>query len=274
MAVVRGAVEDYFTLERALGEYEIDAIFHLAAQALIPVANKNPISTFETNIKGTWNVLETARRSPLVKRIIVASSDKAYGSHKILPYTEEMPLLGAHPYDVSKSCADLIASAYHVSYGLPVCITRCANLYGGGDLNFNRLIPGVIRSVLFGESPVLRSDGRYTRDFLYVEDAAQALLILGEAMDNPKIKGNAFNFSNENQMTVLQIAQLILKRMHTNLQLTILNDSPNEIMRQYLSSQKAKTMLGWQPQHNMEEAIDKTIVWYRDFFAEELHYKA
>ena len=273
VTVVRGAVEDYSVLERTLAEYEIDTVFHLAAQAIAPIANKNPISTFETNIKGTWNVLEAARRSPLVKRVIVASSDKAYGDQKVLPYTEKTPLLGLHPYDVSKSCADLIANAYYVSYHLPVCITRCVNLYGGGDLNFSRLIPSVIRSALFGESPVLRSDGRHIRDFIYVEDAARAMLMLAEAMDDAKVVGNAFNFGNERGISVLQMARLILKRMKASVPLTILNQASNEIPVQYLSAQKARKMLGWKPQYRMEEAIDKTIAWYKDFFSGQLSRK-
>ncbi len=270
VTLVRGTIEDYSVLERVLGEYEIDTIFHLAAQALAPVANKNPLSTFETNIKGTWNILEAARRSPLVKRIVVASSDKAYGDQKILPYTEDMPLQGVHPYDVSKSCTDLIAHSYYASYGLPVCITRCGNLYGGGDLNFNRLIPGVIRSVLFGESPILRSNGKYVRDFFYVEDAARAMLVLGEAMDNKEVVGNAFNFGHENRVTVIEMVLMILKRMGVQIQPTILDDSPNEILIQYLSTKKAQMMLGWKPQYEMEEAMDKTIAWYKDFFSKKV----
>jgi len=268
--VVRGALEDYAVIERALAEYEIDTVFHLAAQAIAPIANRNPLSTFDANIKGTWNVLEAARHSPLIKRVIVASSDKAYGDSKTLPYTEDTPLRGLHPYDVSKSCADLIANAYYVSYGLPVCITRCGNLYGGGDLNFNRLVPSVIRSVLFGESPVLRSNGRHVREYFYVEDAARAMLMLAEAMENPKIVGNAFNFGNENRLTVLQMVRLVLKRMNVKAPLTILDEASNEISIQYLSAQKAKKMLGWRPQYSTKEAIDKTVAWYRGFFAEQL----
>ncbi len=267
--LVHGSLIDYFVLERILGEYEIDTVFHLAAQAIAPVANKNPLSTFETNIQGTWNLLEAARRSPLVKKIIVASSDKAYGDSRELPYTEDIPLRGVHPYDVSKTCADLIAQAYFISYGLPVCITRCGNLFGGGDLNFSRLIPGVIRSILLNEPPVLRSNGEYIRDFLYVEDAVSALLTLAEAMDKKDVLGNAFNFGNGNQWTVLQIARLILERMGSKAELVILNESPNEILSQYLSSKKAEAILGWHSRHNIEEALDRTIAWYRDFFKKQ-----
>ncbi len=180
--VVRGDVRDQALMERALGEYEIDTVIHLAAQTIVGIANRNPVSTFEANIAGTWSLLEACRRSPVVKQIVLASSDKAYGDHEKLPYDEETPLQGRHPYDVSKSCADLIAQSYSVTYGLPVVTTRCGNFYGGGDLNWNRIVPGTIRSVLRGKPPVIRSDGQFVRDYFYVEDGAAAYTLVGRAV--------------------------------------------------------------------------------------------
>ncbi|MBR3379024.1 MAG: NAD-dependent epimerase/dehydratase family protein, partial [Bacillus sp. (in: Bacteria)] len=217
MNVVQGALEDMQTIERALGEYEIDTVFHLAAQAIVGVANRHPVSTFEANILGTWNVLEACRRQPLIKRVIVASSDKAYGDQEQLPYDEDMPLNGKHPYDVSKSCADLISHTYYNTYGLPVCITRCGNLYGGGDLNFNRIIPQTIQLVLEGKAPEIRSDGTFIRDYFYIEDAVKAYLLLAEKMEEKGLAGEAFNFSNEIQLTVLELVDKILKAMGSEL---------------------------------------------------------
>ena len=197
--VVRGDVRDQKLLERVLGEYEVDTVFHLAAQTIVGIANRNPVSTFETNIAGTWELLEACRRSPMVKQIILASSDKAYGDHEKLPYDEDMPLNGQHPYDVSKSCADLIARSYAVTYDLPVVTTRCGNFYGGGDLNWNRIVPGTIRSVLRSQRPTIRSDGQYIRDYFYVEDGAAAYTLLAEKLaENRGLRGEAFNFSKRN----------------------------------------------------------------------------
>src|SRR5687767_4055562 len=227
--IVRGDVRDQETVERALGEYEIDTVIHLAAQTIVGIANRNPISTFESNVGGTWTLLEACRRSPAVKQIVVASSDKAYGQHEQLPYNEDAPLVGRHPYDVSKSCADLIAQAYATTYNLPVAVTRCGNFYGGGDLNWNRLVPGTIRSVLRGQRPVIRSDGTYVRDYFYAEDGAAANMVLAEHLaTNPDSRGEAFNFSNENQMTVLQLAGKVLALMGSDLQPEIRNEATNE----------------------------------------------
>jgi len=265
----RGEIEDYFLLERVLNEYEIDTVFHLAAQTIVGTANRNPISTFEANIKGTWNILEASRRAPLVKRIVVASSDKAYGDQEKLPYDENTPLEGKYPYDVSKSCADLLCRAYYETYKLPVCVTRCGNFYGGGDLNFNRIVPGTIRSVLNNESPVIRSDGTLVRDYFYIEDAVEAYLLLAEKMENKEIQGEAFNFSDELQITVLEVVEKILKVMGSNLKPEILNEATNEIKHQYLSAKKAREILGWKPGYTLEEGLRRTIKWYREFLAEE-----
>ncbi|WP_353856410.1 GDP-mannose 4,6-dehydratase [Bacillus sp. Bos-x628] len=266
MNVVQGSLEDMQTIERALGEYEIDTVFHLAAQAIVGVANRHPISTFEANILGTWNVLEACRRQPLIKRVIVASSDKAYGDQEQLPYDEEMPLNGKHPYDVSKSCADLISHTYYNTYGLPVCITRCGNLYGGGDLHFNRIIPQTIRLVLKGEAPEIRSDGTFIRDYFYIEDAVKAYLLLAEKMEEKGLAGEAFNFSNEIQLTVLELVDKILKAMGSELKPRILNQGTYEIKHQYLSAEKARKLLDWTPDYSIDEGLAKTIEWYREFF--------
>lgn len=266
MNVVKGALEDMQTIERALGEYEIDTVFHLAAQAIVGVANRHPVSTFEANILGTWNVLEACRRQPLIKRVIVASSDKAYGDQEQLPYDEDMPLNGKHPYDVSKSCADLISHTYYNTYGLPVCITRCGNLYGGGDLNFNRIIPQTIQLVLEGKAPEIRSDGTFIRDYFYIEDAVKAYLLLAEKMEEKGLAGEAFNFSNEIQLTVLELVDKILKAMSSELKPRILNQGTHEIKHQYLSAEKARKLLDWKPDYSIDEGLEKTIEWYREFF--------
>ena len=268
--VVRGDVCDRDMLERALGEFEIDTVIHLAAQTIVTIANRNPISTFETNIAGTWNILEASRRSPKVKQIVMASSDKAYGDQEILPYNEDTPLQGQHPYDVSKSAADLIAATYAKSYDLPVAITRCGNFYGGGDLNWNRIIPGTIRSILRGQAPIIRSDGEYIRDYFYVEDGAAAYMLLAEQLAaRPELKGQAFNFSNEIQVTVREIVESVIKIMGSDIPPTILNEASNEIRHQYLSAEKARNMLNWKPLFNLDQALGMTIDWYRNFFNNE-----
>ncbi|MBS5949008.1 MAG: GDP-mannose 4,6-dehydratase [Clostridium sp.] len=268
--VVHGMLEDYLLIERALGEYEIDTVFHLAAQAIVGVANKNPLGTFKANIEGTWNILEAVRKSPLIKQVIVASSDKAYGDQEKLPYDENMPLQGKHPYDVSKSCTDLIAQTYYETYKLPVCITRCGNLYGGGDLNFNRIIPQSIQSILNKEAPVIRSDGSFIRDYFYIEDAVDAYINLAEKIVELNLGGQAFNFSNEIQLTVLELVNKILKIMGSDIKPIILNQGSNEIIHQYLSAKKARTVLGWSPNYTIDEGLSKTIEWYKNFLKKEI----
>lgn len=264
--VVRGDVVDQALLERALGEYEIDTVIHLAAQTIVGIANRNPVSTFEANIQGTWCLLEACRRSPKVRQIVIASSDKAYGDQEVLPYDETTPLQGQHPYDVSKSCADLISYTYAKSYDLPVTITRCGNFYGGGDLNWNRIVPGTIRSILRGQAPVIRSDGSFVRDYFYVEDGAAAYMLLAEQMaQNPSLRGEAFNFSNELQVTVLELTEKILAVMGSNLTPDVRNEASNEIKHQYLSAAKARRMLEWTPLYSLDGALEKTIAWYTEF---------
>jgi len=268
--VLGGDVRDRDMLERALGEFEVDTVIHLAAQTIVTIANRNPVSTFETNIAGTWNILEACRRSPKVKQIVMASSDKAYGDQEVLPYNEDTPLQGQHPYDVSKSAADLIAATYAKSYGLPVAITRCGNFYGGGDLNWNRIIPGTIRSILRGQAPIIRSDGEYIRDYFYVEDGAAAYMLLAEQLAaRPELKGQAFNFSNEIQVTVREIVERVVRLMESNLKPEILNETNNEIRHQYLSAEKARSMLNWKPLYNLDQGLVTTIDWYRNFFTHE-----
>jgi CDP-glucose 4,6-dehydratase len=264
--VVRGDVTDQALLERALGEYEIDTIIHLAAQTIVGIANRNPVSTFNANIAGTWSLLEACRRSPAVKQIVIASSDKAYGSNDVLPYTEDAPLRGEHPYDVSKSCADLLAQAYAKTYALPIGITRCGNFYGGGDLNWNRIVPGTIRSVLRGQPPVIRSDGQFVRDYFYAEDGALANMTLAEQLAQDRdLHGHAFNFSNEIQVTVLELVEKLLALMNSDLKPEIRNEATNEIRHQYLSAAKAREKLNWKPQFSLDEGLARTIEWYKDF---------
>jgi CDP-glucose 4,6-dehydratase len=264
--VVRGDLRDRDLLERTIGEY--DTVIHLAAQTIVCVANRNPISTFESNIQGTWNLLEACRRSPGVRSIVVASSDKAYGDQEILPYNEDTPLRGQHPYDVSKSCADLITHTYAKTYDLPVAVTRCGNFFGGGDLNWNRIVPGTVRAVLRGQRPVIRSDGHFVRDYFYVEDGVAAYMMLAEQIyRRPELRGQAFNFSYESQVTVLCLVKEILRHMQSSLEPQVLNEASNEIRRQYLSAERARTVLGWQPIFTLAEGLARTIPWYQELLA-------
>lgn len=268
VTTVRGDVRDRDMLERVLGEFEIDTVIHLAAQTIVGIANRNPVSTFESNIQATWNMLEACRRSPKVKQIVLASSDKAYGDQQHLPYDETTPLEGKHPYDVSKSCADLIAQTYATSYATPVVITRCGNFYGGGDLNWNRIIPGTIRSILRNQRPIIRSDGKFVRDYFYVEDGAAAYMHLAEqlAARPDELRGHAFNFSNENPVTVLQIVGEVSKALKSELAPEIRNEANNEIREQFLSAAKAHRMLNWRPLFTLGDGITATVQWYREFF--------
>jgi CDP-glucose 4,6-dehydratase len=268
VTVVRGDVRDMGCLETALGEYEAETVIHLAAQTIVGIANANPLSTWQTNVAGTYNLLEACRRSPRVKQVVVASSDKAYGDQEKLPYDESTPLQGRNPYDCSKSCADLISASYAKVYGLPVVVTRCGNFYGGGDLNWNRIVPGTMRSILQGESPIIRSDGSFIRDYFYVEDGAAAYMALAEALaQRPELAGEAFNFSNEAQVTVLQLTERILKLAgRLDLAPTVLGQANHEIRHQYLSAEKAHRVLGWSPRFTLDQGLACTWDWYRAYF--------
>jgi len=267
--VAWGDVTDYLCVERVLAEYEIECVFHLAAQTIVGIANRSPLSTFDTNVRGTWIVLEAGRRQPTVKRVVVASSDKAYGDQVTLPYDEATPLQGRHPYDVSKSAADLIAQSYWVSFGLRVAITRCGNLFGGGDLNWNRIVPGTIRSVLGDARPIIRSDGRLIRDYIYVEDAVDAYLAVAESLaEGDAVAGQGINISYEQPQSVAEIVDRILKLMgRLDLQPRILNETSNEIQDQYLDARRARKLLGWAPRVALDEGLVRTIEWYRRLLA-------
>ncbi|MBL0311617.1 MAG: GDP-mannose 4,6-dehydratase [Holophagaceae bacterium] len=265
--VVQGALEDYASLERAISEHEVDTVIHLGAQALVGVALRSPLATFEANIRGTYNLLDAARvHRDLVKRIVVASSDKAYGDSDLLPYTEDMPLNGRHPYDVSKSCTDLLALTYAETYGLPVAIARCGNIYGGGDLHWSRIVPGTIRSVLENHAPVLRSDGTNIRDYIFVDDVVDAYLRLAELSGSEGVRGEAFNFSPQSRINVLEITRTILRLMgREDLQPIIQSNAKAEIQNQYLDSSKARESLKWAPSFDLEAGLRRTIPWYQAF---------
>lgn len=269
VTVVNGALEDFWRLERVINLHEIDSVFHLGAQTIVGVAHRFPLTTFEANIRGTYNLLEVCRlHRGLVQRVVIASSDKAYGPQPHLPYVEEMGLNGRHPYEVSKSCADLITQSYHHTYGLSVAIARCGNVYGGGDLNWSRLVPGTIRSFIREERPILRSDGTYVRDYIYVQDIARAYMRLGECLDDEQVHGEAFNFSTEKPMTVLELVRVIQQLMGcAHIEPDIRNCAEGEIQHQHLSAQKAKKVLGWEPAYDLGTGLSETIAWYREFLS-------
>jgi len=270
ISIVNGALENFWVLERAMNEHETETVFHLGAQSLVGVAYRSPLPTFEANIRGTYHVLEACRlHRDFVRRVVIASSDKAYGEKPDLPYTEEMTLDGRHPYEVSKSCADLLAQAYYQTYGLPVAIARCGNVYGGGDLNWSRIVPGTIRSFLRGEPPIIRSDGTYVRDYIYVKDVTHAYLRLAECLDDERVRGGAFNFSTEKPLSVLEIVGVIQRLMDcAHIEPLIKNYAQGEIRRQYLSAAKARSILGWQPKFDLESGLRETIPWYETFLGE------
>ena len=269
VSLVQGNVEDFSSLERALNEHEVDTVFHLAAQPIVSVAHRNPLPTFETNVRGTYNLLEACRvHSDLVKQVVIASSDKAYGPHEQLPYTEDMALQGKHPYEVSKSCADLIAQTYHHTYGLPVAILRCGNIFGGGDLNWSRIVPYTIRCFLNQQRPIIRSDGQYVRDYIYVKDVSRCYMKTAENLSSKKVQGQAFNFSLERPVTVLDIVKAIQQLMNCKqLEPDVQNTAAGEIRARYLSAARAHRVLGWQPQFTLEQGLNETIAWYREYLA-------
>lgn len=270
VSVVNGELEDINSLNRAINEYEIDTVFHLGAQTIVGRAYRSPLETFESNIRGTYNLLEACRKYPeFIRRIVIASSDKAYGHSGKLPYTEDMPLNGRHPYEVSKSCADMIAQTYHHTYGLPVAIARCGNIYGGGDLNWSRIVPGTIRSFIYGLPAIIRSDGYYVRDYLYVKDAVHAYMQLAEHLSDDRIRGAAFNFSTESPCDVINIVKKIRILMNcSHLEIKILDSAEGELRAQYLSAKLARSLLDWQPSYDLDTGLGETIDWYRNLFEE------
>ncbi len=263
VSLVQGNIEDFASLERGLNDHEVDTVFHLAAQPIVSVAHRYPLPTFEANIRGTYNLLEACRvHSSLVKRVVIASSDKAYGPHDKLPYTEDMALQGKHPYEVSKSCADLIAQSYHHTYALPVAILRCGNIYGGGDLNWSRIVPYAIRCFLEKQRPIIRSDGKFVRDYIYVKDVSRSYMTTAEQLTDKKIQGEAFNFSLERPLTVLELVGVIQDLMKArHLEPDVQNNASGEIREQYLTAEKAHRVLGWQPQFTLEQGLNETIEW-------------
>ncbi len=265
--VVNGDLADFAAVERAINLHDVDTVFHLGAQTLVEVAHRWPLATFEANLRGTYHVLEAARvHSGLVQRVVVASSDKAYGTRPDLPYREDMPLAGNHPYEVSKTCTDLLAQTYGHTYGLPVTIARFGNVYGGGDLNWSRIVPETVRALLEGRRPVLRSDGTFVRDYVYVKDVARAYLRMGESMDRPDVRGEAFNFSGEKPTSVLELVHTIRRLMQReDVEPDVRNTARGEIRDQYLSAAKARERLGWTPAYGLEAGLRETIDWYRAY---------
>ena len=266
ITILIGNLIDLETVERSMNEYEIDTCFHIAAQAIVGSANRAPLSTFESNIKGTWNILETCRLSKTIKRAIIASSDKAYGQQKILPYTEESPLLGYYPYDASKACADLLSTSYFKAYQVPLAIARNANTYGPADLNFNRIIPETIKSIIEGKQPVIRSDGTPERDYIFIKDSVNAYLTLAENVHRPDVVGQAFNFGSGTPINVIELYNKIIKLMGKDIKPKILGEGKNEIDRQFLDSSKANKILNWNPKFNLDEGLKNTIEWYKEHF--------
>ncbi len=263
---IKGSVADFALVRRLIKQNKIEFVFHLAAEAIVGRSLKDPLNTFASNVEGTWNILEACRQLGTVEAIIVASSDKAYGSHKILPYKEDAPLIGDHPYDVSKSCADLIAYSYFHTYNLPVAVTRCGNIYGPGDFNYSRIIPDALRCLYYGRTLLIRSDGRFTRDYVYVDDIVNGYMLLAEKLKKLKLAGEAFNISDENPISVLALLAQINMLSGRKLNYKILDRAKYEIKDQYLAANKARRILGWKPQFNLDEALKITMAWYENYF--------
>jgi CDP-glucose 4,6-dehydratase len=265
VTVVPGDIVNYELMSRIMNEYSIEYVFHLAAQALVGIANRSPLSTYESNIKGTWSILEAARNLKTVKGIVVASSDKAYGVQEKLPYTEEQPLMAVYPYDATKACTDILARSFAKSYNLPIAVTRNGNTYGGGDMNFSRIIPDAVVSCLNGKELIIRSDGKAERDYFYIKDAVDSYLTLAENVHRENVAGEAFNFGTETPINVLNLVKKIVKLTGKNIPVKVLGTARNEIDKQYLSISKAKRVLNWKPKYPLDKGLRETIEWYKEF---------
>lgn len=262
---IKGSVANRVLVNKIISQFRPNIVFHLAAEAIVGRCNEDPICAFKSNIEGTWNILEACRNKAFVEAIVVASSDKAYGSHKVLPYKEDSHLIGNHPYDVSKSCADLICYTYYHTYGLPVAVTRCGNIYGPGDFNYSRIVPDAIRCAITENVLQIRSDGKFTRDYVFVEDIVNGYIMLAEQLNKKELSGEAFNFSDENPITVLKFLDTIYKTLGKKPNYTILNQAKYEIKHQYLASGKARRVLGWKPRYTLANGLLKTIGWYKAY---------
>ncbi len=263
---IKGNIANLNLMQQVMDIYKPQVIFHLAAEAIVGKANKTPIKTFQSNIQGTWNILEASKGLSGLQAVVVASSDKAYGSHEVLPYTEKAALQGEHPYDVSKSCADLICRTYYKTFNLPVVVTRCGNIYGPGDMNFSRIVPDAVCKILKNETFLIRSDGTFTRDYIFVQDIVDAYLCLAENIKNPKVAGEAFNFSCEDPLSVLELYDAIKKAAgKRNASMRILNEARFEIKHQYLSAKKARQVLGWKPSFSLEKGLKESVRWYKQY---------
>jgi len=264
ITAINSDVSQYGQIKKIISRYKPEIVFHLAAEAIVGKCNSNPIRTFTSNIEGTWNLLEICRQEACAKAIVVASSDKAYGSHKILPYKEEAPLSGNHPYDVSKSCADLISYMYHNTYKLPVAVTRCGNVFGPGDFAFSRIVPDTINSILSNKKFYIRSDGEFTRDYVYVDDITDGYILIAEQLEKKILSGNAFNFSYNHPISVFEMVKKIYKQAGMPLNIKVLNKVKYEIKHQYLSSKKARMILGWKPKYTIDTGLKQTLKWYKN----------
>lgn len=266
IAVISGRLESYEDVERAVVEPAVDTVFHLAAQAIVGTALRAPRATFDANIRGTYNLLDACRiHGDQVERVVVASSDKAYGTGERLPYTEDQPPLGRHPYDVSKSCTDLLATTYAVTYGLPVAIARCGNVYGGGDLHWDRIVPGTIRALLEERRPEIRSDGKYTRDYIHVDDIAEAYIVLADGLTRPELWGEAFNFAPGTPLSVLELVDEIGKVVGSTQEPLVLDQATAEITHQHLDPSKAARLLDWKSKVPLDQGLERTVAWYRSY---------
>ncbi|MHB8155158.1 MAG: GDP-mannose 4,6-dehydratase [Candidatus Omnitrophota bacterium] len=268
MVVYKGSVANRNLVRGILRKHSINVIFHLAAEAIVSRSQENPLNTFKSNIAGTWEVLEAARLQGNVQAVVVASSDKAYGSHKKLPYREDAPLIANHPYDVSKSCADLIANTYFHTYGLPIAITRCGNIYGPGDFNFSRLIPDALRCLAIDKTLQIRSDGTFVRDYVYIDDIVAGYIRIAELLEKCKLAGEVFNLSDEKPLTVIKLLKEInrINFCGNKLNYKIMNTAKYEIKEQYLSAAKARRILGWKPNHSLIEGLKESMAFYVDYF--------